>query len=278
MYERQVNVIFFKKHLQILLVLGSLLSAGSLQAQINTEAMRQQDLGLGSHFMLGANLSFIQGNSSIFQSHLKSRWDYILARSNFFIILNQKISRKDDKVFINQGFGHIRAVKNVTHKLQGELFLQQEYNEFINLQSRKLIGLGIRVSHQNPTQVPNNPAALAFVLGLGFMFEQEEMDAGPLGLLGDPVHGELARLLRSSNYVVVKWAPSPSLSVTTTSYYQVDTRRLADYRMLSQSQARLGLTEKLALNFTLNLRYDSEPPANIENLDLEFSQGLTYSF
>ncbi len=102
--------------------------------------------------------------------------------------------------------------------------------------------------------------------------------AGPLGLLGDPVHGELARLLRSSNYVVVKWAPSPSLSVTTTSYYQVDTRRLADYRMLSQSQARLGLTEKLALNFTLNLRYDSEPPANIENLDLEFSQGLTYSF
>jgi len=278
MNESQVKVTYFKRRLQLLFILGSLLSAGHLQAQINTEALRKQDLGLGSHFLLGANLSFIQGNSSIFQSHLKSRWDYILERSNFFIILNQKISRKDDKVFINQGFGHIRGVKNLTHKLQSELFLQQEYNEFINLQSRKLIGLGIRVKSQEPVKAPSNPTPLICVLGISFMFEQEAMDAGPLGLLGDPVHGELARLLRSSNYVVVNWAPSPSLNITTTTYYQVDTRRLADYRMLSQSQARLGLTEKLALNFTLNMRYDSEPPATIKNLDLEFSQGLTYSF
>ncbi len=259
-----------------LLILGILLS--SANAQVNTESMRKQGQELGSHLMLGANLSFIQGNSSIFQSRLKSRWDYILAGSNYFITFDQKLSRKDEKVFINQGFGHIRGVKNLSHRLQGELYLQQEYNEFINLQSRSLIGLGLRMNNQDLTEFPDNPAALALVLGMGFMLEQEKMDAGSLGLLGDPVHGELAKLLRSSNYLVVKWAASPLFSLSSTSYYQVDTKRLADFRILSQSQARLGLTQKLALNFTLNLRYDSEPPANIEELDLEFSQGLTYTF
>jgi len=40
------------------------------------------------------------------------------------------------------------------------------------------------------------------------------------------VEEELAKLLRSSNYLVINWSPTPTLSFGSTSYYQVDTRRL----------------------------------------------------
>jgi len=271
-------VIRFKGRFLILIILGMVLSTESVNSQVNTESMRKHDHELGSHFMVGANLSFIRGNSSIFQSRLKSRWDYVLEQGRFFVMVDHKISSKDDQIFINQGFGHLRGVKALNHRLQTELYLQQEYNEFINLQSRNLVGLGLRFNNRDITQASSSSSKMAIVLGMGLMFEQEKMDGGPQGVLGDPVHGELASLLRSSSYIVLNWSPAPMLTLGSTSYYQVDTKRFADFRILSQSQARLGLTEKLSLDLTLNLRYDSEPPANIMDLDLEFSQGLTYTF
>jgi len=255
------------------LILPLLLAALSVQAQVNTESMRKQDLEPGSHFTVGTTLSFIQGNSTILQSRIQARYDHVFEKGRVFLIGNHKISSKDDQIFINQGFGHLRYVKPLRAPFEVEIFIQQEFNEFINLQSRSLVGAGSRTTFGKPAQ-----DALTVVWGLGLMLEDEQMDAGPLGILGDPVHGEEARLLRASNYLVLKWKPSDMWSLASTSYYQVDTQRIADFRILSQSQANIKLTDRLALSFSLNLRYDSEPPANIKDLDLEFSQGLTYSF
>lgn len=266
------------KRFMILLILSMMLSIESVSSQVNTESMRNQDHELGSHFTVGANFSFIKGNSSIFQSRVNSRWDYVLEESRFFVIVNHKISSKDDQIFINQGFGHLRGVKDLNATLQAELYLQQEYNEFINLESRKLVGVGFRFKARDIAQNSGGSTKMAIVVGLGMMFEQEKMDAGPLGVLGDPVHGEEARLLRSSNYIVLNWSPTDLITLGSTSYYQVDIKRFEDFRLLSQSQAKLGLTAHLSLDLNLNLRYDSEPPANIKDLDLEFSHGFTYTF
>ena len=256
-----------------LLLLLTTLSTTPVLAQVNTESMRKQDLELGAHFTMGTTLSYIQGNSTIFQSRIKARYDHIFEKGRIFLIGNHKISSKDDQIFINQGFGHLRYVKPLKSALELELFVQQEFNEFINLQSRTLLGSGFRYTFGQPAA-----DALTLVWGSGLMLEDEKMDAGPLGILGDPVHGEAAQLLRASNYLVLKWKPSSLWSLSSTSYYQVDTQRIADYRILSQSQANIQLTDRLSLNFLLDLRYDSEPPANIKDLDLEFSQGLSYSF
>jgi len=250
----------------------------SIFAQVNTESMRTQDLTPGAHYSLATNLSVIEGNSTIFQSKIKGRIDHVLEGGRWFFIANQKMSSKEDRLFINQGFAHLRFIRPFHPQLEGEIFLQQEYNEFINLQSRSLGGFGLRMSRDLFQSEINSASALRLTLGVGLMLEHESMDAGPDGLLGDPVHGELAKLLRSSNYLVLNWEPSQKMSLQSTTYYQVDTQRLADYRVLSQSQLKLDLSKRFALIFELNIRRDSEPPANIEGLDLEFTQGIKYQF
>jgi len=260
---------------QLILIL--LLIGGQIFAQVNTETMRKADLSPGQHFSLGAQLNYLQGNSQVLQARLQGNWYYVFSRGQVFLNLNQKLSRKDKVAFVNQGFVHLRGTRQLRPRLEGELYTQREYNEFINLQSRQLFGAGLRLGLLAPP--PDAEAAeVTMTLGTSLMFEEERMDAGPNGDLGDPVHGELAQLLRSSNYLLLAWSPGESWRVSSTSYYQVDTKRLSDFRVLSQSRLRVGLSQRLVLDIVWNLRYDSEPPKNIEDLDMEISQGLTYRF
>lgn len=250
---------------------------GLSQAQVNTETLRKADLAFGSHLNLTANLNLLKGNSSMLQTRVLANWYYVMPRGQVFINLSQKMSSKDDDLFINNGFAHLRGVRVLDERFQAEFFAQREYNDFINLLSRDLLGSGVRWKVADINTPAGNPA-LQTTLGVGLMLEREKLDAGPANDQGDPVHGDLAELLRASNYLIVHWLPASAIRVSSTTYYQVDTQRLADYRVLSQSELKVGLSRRLSLNISLNLRYDSEPPASIEPLDLELSQGLTYQF
>ena len=266
------------KLLPVRLMLMGLLWSLPLLAQVNTETMRQENLTSGTHCTLGATLSYLEGNSKVFQSRLQARLDQVQPWGRLFLVGNQKLSSKDEKLFINQGFMHLRVVKPMSARLEAEFFLQQEYNEFIHLTSRSLGGCGFRYKLVDRPGSRQASQPFRITLGMGLMLEQERIDTGSEGLGGDPIHGNQANLLRSTNYAVINWTPSVRVTFQSTTYYQVDTQRLADYRILTKSQLNLKFTQSLSLNFELNLRYDSEPPVGIEDLDLEFSQGLTYRF
>ncbi|MCF7826775.1 MAG: DUF481 domain-containing protein [Candidatus Marinimicrobia bacterium] len=240
--------------------------------------MRKAELQQGTHFSLGINLAYMEGNSQIFQSRLKGRLDYIQAWGRLFLVANQKVSSKDEIIYINQGFAHLRAIKPLSSTMDVEFFLQQEYNEFISLKSRMLAGSGIRFNSQTLARDIDQPQNFSSIVGLGFMYEREAIGNDSDIFSGDPVHGSLAKLLRSTNYLVLRWTFSDVAILQSTSYYQVDVKRFADYRILSNSQLNLNLTQNLVINLNLNFRYDSEPPAHIQDKDLEFSQGLSYYF
>ena len=266
-----------KKMLTALLPMLLLMFSSKSHAQVNTETLRKEDLQPGHHLTLGAQLNYLHGNSQVLQAKGNGSWYYVLDKGQVILNVNQKLSSKDNITFVNQGFIHLRGTRMIDHGLEGELYTQGEYNEFINLQSRQLLGAGLRKTLFTRDSAEHHPQ-LGMTLGTGLMFEEERMDAGALGDLGDPIHGEQARLVRASNYLIVTWTPEAPWYFTSTSYYQVDTQRLADFRVLSQSQLKVDLSQRLALEITWNLRYDSEPPANIESLDMEISQGLSYRF
>jgi hypothetical protein len=225
----------------LLLFLGIALITSS-RAQVNTEAMRKVDLTPGLHLDIGGDIGYIGGNSSLFQNRSHLRLDYVQDWGQLFLVANYHLGMKDQLLFINKGFSHFRAVKPIRSAFSGELFLQQEFNEFIQLNDRMLIGSGLRIKWNESEDSGESSQKLSLVTGVGLMWEREKIDAGPEGTEGDPVHGELASLLRSTNYVVFDWAP------------------------------------KSTIGFDLNLRYDSEPPGEIEPLDLELRNGFSYTF
>lgn len=255
-----------------------MLALGSLSAQVNTESLRKTIQAPGFHFNLGANLNMMEGNRNLFQTQIKTRLDQVQPWGHLFLVTNYKMSSKDETVFVNQGFAHLRFMKELTPRYAGEVFSQLEFNEFIRLNQRTLMGAGVRYKRAGPEQGDTRKHPLSMVLGLGLMLERESIEVGADASAGDPVHGELAELLRSSNYFVLAYAPRENINIQSTTYYQVDTRRFQDYRLLSQSLLEVGLSKRLALTSELNLRYDSEPPGGVNARDLEYTQGLTFKF
>jgi len=232
-------------------------------SQVNTEAMRMEGLSPGFHFDLGGNFGYADGNSSLFQNRSNLRLDYVPDWGQIFLVSNYRISTKDKTLFINKGFSHLRTVKALRRSLYGEVFVQKEFNEFINLRDRQLLGGGVRIKWNEMEQIKLFPEHLQFAMGIGLMWEREVIDAGPDGTQGDPIHGTLASLLRSTNYVVLNWIPKESLAILTTAYFQADTRRASDYRILVRTTLKVALAKRLDLTIDMNLRHDSEPPGGV---------------
>ncbi|NQV37431.1 MAG: DUF481 domain-containing protein [Candidatus Marinimicrobia bacterium] len=255
-----------------------ILGSAQLGAQINTETYRQENLKKGIHFSAGGDIGYVEGNSSIFQNGSTGWLDYIQDWGYIFAVTNYQIKMKDKKLFLNKGFSHLRVVKSGKEPRSIELFLQQEFNEFIQLESRSLAGLGLRINW-NPKQSQATETSKVLVFsGFGLMVEREIIDSGPDGNLGDPVHGDKIILLRSTNYLVLNWNPTPAIKILTTTYYQPDVKRWVDYRILNRVTLKIDLTKRLSATLNFNMRYDSEPPGTIKHLDIDINNGFSYNF
>ncbi len=257
------------------LTLAALILTSLLTAQVNTEALRREDLSPGLHTTLGADLGLIAGNSDLLQLKSSLRFDYRKGGNHFFLVTQYQQGRKDEQLFINKGFAHLRGVRALRPRLQVEGFLQREFNEFINLEDRQLAGGGLRIRWRQPQDPSETPPPLQLNTGVGLMWERERIDTTGQAS-GDPVHGAVASLIRSTNYFVVQWKVDERLTLFSTTYYQVDLRRPSDYRILWEGRLGVNLTRRLSLTINLNLRYDSEPPEGIKSYDLEITNGVSY--
>jgi len=256
------------------IVLCTLSLTSLLTAQVNTEALRREDLSPGLHTTLGADLGLIAGNSNLLQLKSNLRFDYRNGGNHFFLVTQYQQGRTDT-LFINKGFAHLRGVRALRPRLQIEGFLQREFNEFINLEDRQLAGGGVRIRWRQPHDPSEKPPPLQVNTGIGLMWEREQIDTTGQAT-GDPYHGAVASLVRSTNYLVVRWQLDDRLTLFSTTYYQVDLGRLSDYRLLWEGRLGVNLTKRLSLTLNLDLRYDSEPPEGIEPYDLEITNGVSY--
>ncbi len=235
--------------------------------QVNTEAMRRADSTLGWHAGLAADLGIIAGNSSLVQLRSNLRLDYLTERGRTFFVTQYQTGTQGDSLFLNKGFAHLRGVRYLRHSRAIEGFVQQEFNEFINLRSRSLVGGGLRLEFARPAD--STAGALGLNLGIGLMWERE-------ALTGEAQ--EIVNLLRSTNYVVLRWTADDRLVLFSTAYFQVDTGSLSDYRIIWDGGLSITLFHRLALNLKVDLRYDSEPPGEVKSYDIELTNGLSYSF
>ena len=252
--------------------LGSL-----LLAQVNTEAMRKGDLTPGLHPALDLDLGVVAGNSELFQINATLRFDYLKSTSHTFVVGSRQFGQTDS-LFSNKGFIHLRRTHSLRRGLLIEGFLQNEFNQFIRLKNRNLVGGGLRIRWPWRQTEEQGTSIVKLDTGLGFMWEQERITNAK-----DPEDSSKS-LLRSTNYLVLGWEPDERLLIQVTTYFQPDIRRLSDFRLLIDGGLSINLTGKLSLAIKLRTRYDNDPPIIVENgveksikkYDIELTSGLAY--
>ena len=242
---------------------------GITLAQVNTEAMRKTDLEQGAQGSASLSIGYQSGNTEVMTLKTGLRADHIQGNYHTFLIGNFKRGEENEELYTNKGFLHLRGIQSRSRHLRLEAFAQWEYDEFILLQERKLLGGGIRWAPlQRNVGFLSNPDVNVYV-GIGMMWEYEEID-----LPGDVD----TRLLRSTNYVSGNWTINEVMSCYVIGYYQVDTYNSCDYRILSDAGISFGITKALSFNMDMNFRYDHEPPGDVEKHDLEITNGVVLTF
>ena len=237
--------------------------------QVNTETMRRGTSKEDLSGRIGFSLGYKSGNTEGFNVNSRFQADYYQENYHAFVVANYKQEESSGELLVNKAFVHVRGVKAANSHMMVEGFVQEEFNDFVLLQERSLIGTGVRWAPlQQGKAFTSNPNVNLFV-GIGMMWEWEELD----------VPGDAdTKLLRSTNYVSGNWRLADRVYIQATGYFQFDTYEPSDYRVLSDAAISFEINKKFEFKTELTFRYDHEPPEGVENHDLELTNGIQISF
>jgi len=156
-------------------------------------------------------------------------------------------------------FVHVRHSQFFRPKLAWEAFVQYQSDQFKQLESRYLMGAGVRI---------DRPLARGFSsYGLALMGERERLDSG-----------EVRELARLSGVAKHELTLSDSARLTNSFYLQPEVGEWANYRLTNQFKLSSVVTEKLSIELKLTGLYASEPPLGVEKTDWIYSTGLKVTF
>jgi|TARA_Y100000034_G_scaffold36870_1_gene45318 hypothetical protein len=240
----------------------------SVNAQVNTEAMRAEAVSEGIINSLGVEFGFEKSDQEVLDVAAKYRIDYFNPGGlHVFFVLNyengyEKEHGETKNQIVNKGFGHIRLTKDISSNLFFEVFTQFGYNDFLSMKDRRLAGSGLRYRMLEGDKMD------AFI-GIGAMQENEIYD----------LQSEAAkRLIRSTNYIRWNITISENARLNNTAYYQLASSDMADYRLLYDGGLEFEIGEKLYFTVELNYRYDNDPHGNLGKSYVEINNGIEFNF
>ena len=241
---------------------------GILLAQINTEAMRSENVT--DEFINKVNVDFgiEKADAEVIELAASYRLDYFNPIGlHVFLILNyengyeQKKGLEKNQV-VNKGFGHLRMTKMISSKLFFEVFTQFGFNDFLLMKDRKLAGSGLRY------KMVSNDRMNTF-LGIGLMQENEIYD-----IVNEPEK----KLLRSTNYLRWNINIAENTQLYNTVYYQFSFSDINDYRLLYDGSINFSVNENLSFFIELNYRYDNDPHGNMGKSYIQLNNGIEFTF
>jgi len=239
-----------------------------LQGQVNTEAMRSEDNSDSFTNQFNMEMGYENANTEVLELAAEYRLDYV-KQGNFhsFIVINLENGYEQENdlpknIITNKGFAHLRITKDLFTNYQMEVFTQYEFNEFLLLNDRYLIGSGLRIGFQNN-------GLTNIYLGMGFMYEKEtyNIDAE-----------DEKSLLRSTNYIKNNIILTSNIDWSNTAYFQIASADLNDYRILYDGGLDFHVNESFAFTIELNYRYDNNPQGNLGNSYIQISNGVSFNF
>ena len=227
--------------------------------QINTESMREEPDSIGITSSIQFDFDYISGHSEIFFLNGTFRFDYRSKTGfhGFFTGTFDRSFEKSKENFSNRGFTHFRITQPLRKSLFGELFLQKEYNQYLDLQNRELIGFGLR---WHPIK--------DFYLGNGFMYELEKYS--------QPYRYN--NFLKSTNYLSYSIELNELLSFNNTFYYQFKLKSMYHYRILWDGDLECYITSRVSYFMGIHLRYDKSHINPDGDTYMEINNGISIQF
>jgi len=231
-------------------------------AQINIEQKRSQLENKGWGADLELYLTVNQGNTELVQfdniSSLAHRSDPHMG----FLLLNFSTGESAGERILDKGMGHLRYNKMLNPTMFWEVFTQLEYDEFTLLELRWLLGSGPRIVLADQKKV--NAA-----LGVALMREYEELN----------LHRDDGRTVKEcayliSSYLDVSLSINNIITFSNTVYFQPTLKDVDNFKVLNDASLTFQIINILSFKVTLNLKYDSQPPPEVKNLDLQLKNGV----
>jgi len=240
----------------LLLVLST-----DVHAQVNTESMRRAEVD-GFTLQFGGTLAYQQGNSDVFETDVNGRIDYRARRQYLFLNASQRFARSDGGTFRNRAFAHLRYNYEATRRLTGEVFTQIEQDAFTRRRVRLLGGLGPRIRYAQTE-------GWHLFQGTTLMYEFESLDPTSAGDRAPDTNR-----VRWSNYLNLRVRLSEHASLVGTVYVQPWLSDFSNIRILHEALLSFRITRHLSFQTSFDLRYDSRPPREVEDLDIALRQGF----
>ena len=241
---------------------------GMLLAQINTEAMRSENVTDGFINKVNVDFGIEKADAEVIELAAAYRVDYFNPTGlHIFFILNYENGYEqkkglDKNQVVNKGFGHLRMTKMISSKLFFEIFTQFGFNDFLLMKDRKLAGSGLRY------KMVSNDRMNTF-LGIGLMQENEIYD-----IVNEPEK----KLLRSTNYLRWNINIAENTELYNTVYYQFSSSDINDYRLLYDGSIDFSVNENLSFFIELNYRYDNDPHGNMGKSYVQLNNGIEFTF
>jgi hypothetical protein len=249
----------------IALLAFTLLLPTSARAQVNIESLRSDDVPDGISGALTGNLVVKTGNTDFVELSGNARLNWVRGPGTTLLIADGGLGFLRGNRFASGGLLHLRHTRWLNDRVAGEAFGQMNYDRPQLLDFRSLLGAGVRLR-------VGSGAWGALGAGSSIMIEEERLD-----LPASAVHPDRTTTWRNSTFVTVRLVAGDNLVVSSTAYLQPALSDLSDdLRIIENLSVAAALTDRLALNVTFDLRYDSGPPDEIEALDTQLKTGLTF--
>ncbi len=253
--------------LRLLIVLCATLALPlTVSAQVNVEALRQDDPPPGYSGTVGGDLTLRTGNVDLVQFGLNARLYNVTETSTRLMVGNGGLGFLGRSRFASSGLLHYRWTYTYNDLVSPEWWGQVNYHRPQLLKFRTLVGGGVRISFASGDWGQ-------FGMGAALMLEDERLD-----LADTAVHDNHTTDLRGSSFLTLRLVPTENLVITSTTYFQPVVIDRRDTRTLSNLRIASSVTEALDLTISFDLRYDSRPPDGISALDTSLRTGLRYTY
>ncbi|MDX8412526.1 MAG: DUF481 domain-containing protein [Mariprofundales bacterium] len=160
----------------------------------------------------------------------------------------------------NRGFAHLRYRYHCTPRYAIESFGQWQKDDFARLNSRILLGGGVRI-----TQIKQH-------IGIGLFHEREQLQ---------PSKTDRSNLNQSTwrgNIYLALQHQFDHATISDTLYYQPAIRASNnDYRLLNEASLKVPLSKNLSLKLALETRQDSQPPIGVKQTDMSYTTSFSYT-
>ncbi len=249
-----------RKHLyQYLLLIIMVMGSSPLFAQIvNIEDKRATRID-SIPWRVTSDLSFswIKNKSDVLNFGGGLRLEYYKGKYSLLSLSSITYVIVDDKNFVSSGFEHLRYNRELKERLTYEAFFQAQFNEQLLLNLRLLFGTGLRFRLSRLSSKPCH-------LGLSYMYEYDEESKGEI----------IRRDHRLSSYLSLKTKIANHVDFYSTTYYQPLVNNFKDFRLSTQNNLIFAINQRLKLNTSFSLIFDSRAPDGAPKLTHALKMGL----